>query len=138
MRTPVCAMAATRKAARLLTQLYDSHLQEYGVEASQFALLMTIAAVEDRSQSAVATAMGMDKTTLSRNVKLLERQGWVHIVAGRDARRRELEVSAEGRVLLQRARPAWRRAQEAVRRRLGGDAWETALSTLQVLADAAL
>jgi DNA-binding MarR family transcriptional regulator len=136
-RPPVCALAATRKAARLLTQLYDSYLSEHSIESAQFALLMTIDAISDKGQAAVAQAMGMDKTTLSRNLKVLRANGWVASEMGTDARARTLALTKEGRDLLTRAKPSWRRAQNTLLRKIGPDLWKTTLQTLCTLATSA-
>lgn len=135
---PACALATTRRAARLLTQLYDGHLAEHGIEAAQFALLMTIEASPDKGQMAIAVALGMDKTTLSRNLKVLRSRGWVLSQKGSDARSKSLALTQEGRALLVRARPAWKRAQSALRRQMGEGAWETTLSAVRGLSASAL
>jgi len=130
-------MATTRKAARLLTQLYDSHLSEHGIEGAQFALLMTIDALPDKGQAAVADAMGMDKTTLSRNLKLLMARGWVDASPGKDARRRELALTKDGRAAMTKARPAWMRAQQSLQRAMGEMEWGPALLAIQGVGRAA-
>ncbi len=133
---PVCALATTRRTARLLTQLYDSHLSEYGVEAAQFALLMMLDKTADKGQAAVCRALGMDKTTLSRNLKVLRSRGWAVSEAGKDARQRNLSLTAEGRALLAKARPAWRRAQESLRSELTEREWTGMWATMEAVANA--
>ncbi|WP_260706311.1 MarR family winged helix-turn-helix transcriptional regulator [Edaphobacter flagellatus] len=136
---PVCALASTRRAARLLTQLYDSYLADYGIEAGQFALLMMVEHMATKGQTAIAHALGMDKTTLSRNLKVLRQRGWVESETGSgDGRRRELSLTAEGRVMLTQARPGWRRAQEALRRHLKGMEWLQLLETMEGVSQAAV
>jgi DNA-binding MarR family transcriptional regulator len=136
---PVCALASTRRAARLLTQLYDSYLAEYGIEAGQFALLMMVDAIAERGQAGIARALGMDKTTLSRNLKVLRQKGWVESEAGSgDARRRELSLTAEGRAMLVKARPGWRRAEEAFRGQLNGLELPRLLETMESVSRAAV
>lgn len=132
----MCALATTRRAARLLTQLYDSHLSEYGVEAAQLALLMMLDKAGDKGQAAVCRALGMDKTTLSRNLKVLRSRGWVLSKAGEDARQRHLSLTAEGRALLAKARPAWRRAQESLRSELSEREWTAMWATMEAVAGA--
>jgi|SRR5437762_3130210 DNA-binding MarR family transcriptional regulator len=139
LQWPVCALASTRRAARLLTQLYDSYLAEYGIEAGQFALLMMVEAMAERGQAGIAQTLGMDKTTLSRNLKVLRQRGWVESAAGSgDARRRELALTAEGRAVLAKARPGWRRAQEAFRRQLKGLDFPQLLETMESVSRAAV
>jgi DNA-binding MarR family transcriptional regulator len=133
---PVCALATTRRTARLLTQLYDSHLSEYGVEAAQFALLMMLDKAPDKGQAAVCRALGMDKTTLSRNLKVLRSRGWVVSEVGEDARQRNLSLTAEGRAVLMRARPAWRRAQESLRAEMSEREWNAMWATMEAVSKA--
>jgi DNA-binding MarR family transcriptional regulator len=136
---PVCALASTRRAARLLTQLYDSYLAEYGIEAGQFALLMMVDAMAERGQAGIAQALGMDKTTLSRNLKVLRQRGWVESEAGSgDARRRELSLTTEGRSVLVKAQPGWRRAQEAFREQLKGLEFPQLFETMERISLAAV
>lgn len=134
---PTCALATTRRAARLLTQLYDSHLSEHGVEAAQFALLMMLDKTADQSQAAVCRALGMDKTTLSRNVKVLRNKGWVESVVGKDARQRSLSLTEAGRALLAKGKPAWRRAQESLRAEMSERQWAAMWQTMETVAEAA-
>jgi DNA-binding MarR family transcriptional regulator len=136
---PMCALASTRRAARLLTQLYDSYLAEYGIEAAQFALLMMVDAMAERGQAGIAQALGMDKTTLSRNLKVLRQRGWVESEAGSgDGRRRELSLTAEGGAMLAKARHGWRRAQEAFRGQLKELEFPQLLETMESVSRAAM
>jgi DNA-binding MarR family transcriptional regulator len=133
---PTCALASTRRMARLLTQLYDSYLVEHGVESAQYALMMMVDAAEDKGQAAMGKALGMDKTTLSRNLRVLRARGWVESVAGKDARQRSIALTGEGRALLVRARPAWKRAQAGLRSGMSDREWEGMWSSLRAMAHA--
>src|SRR5947209_15409325 len=130
---PSCALAAMRRTARLMTQFYDGCLAESGMEAAQFALLMTLDAAEDKGQAALGQMLGMDKTTLSRNLKLLREKGWVESVAGEDARRRSVSLTAEGRTRLREAKPAWRRAGEMFREGMSEREWAAMWSSLEAM-----
>jgi DNA-binding MarR family transcriptional regulator len=130
-------LATTRRAARLLTQLYDRHLSEYGIEAAQFALLMTLDSLPEKEQSSLAQALGMDKTTLSRNLKVLAVRGWVASARGNDARRRELSLTPEGRTVLAKAKSGWKAAQASLNQSLSGVAWDTMLTTIDGVSRAA-
>ena len=119
----VCACATARHVARTLTQLYDSALRDTGLEAPQFALLMAIDRIGPCNQSALGEPYALDKTTVSRNVKWLERQGWVEASVGKNRRERELTLTAEGRKRLAAARPIWRRAQALLRSEMTDGDW---------------
>ena len=128
-----CALAATRRTARLMTQFYDACLAEAGIEAAQFALLMALDRSTDKGQAALGQMLGMDKTTLSRNLKLLREKGWVESVPGEDARRRSISLTAEGRARLREAKPAWRRAGERFREGMSEHEWMTMWSSLEAM-----
>jgi DNA-binding MarR family transcriptional regulator len=70
-----CPCATARRMARLLTQLYDSHLRSAQIEASQFTLLSVLDGMPACNQQTLGRMMGFDKTTLSRNLKRLEQRG---------------------------------------------------------------
>ncbi len=128
-----CALAATRRTARLMTQFYDACLAEAGIEAAQFALLLALDSAKDKGQAALGQILGMDKTTVSRNLKVLRAKGWVESVAGEDARRRCVSLTAEGRSRLREARPAWRRAGEMFRDGLSEREWASMWSSLEAM-----
>ena len=128
-----CALAATRRTARLMTQFYDACLSEAGIEAAQFALLMALDTAKDKGQAALGQMLGMDKTTLSRNLKVLREKGWVESVAGEDARRRSVSLTAEGRSRLREAKPAWRRAGERFREGMTEREWAAMWASLEAM-----
>ena len=119
----VCACATARHVARTLTQLYDTALRDTGLEAPQFALLMAIDQIGPCNQSALGERYALDKTTVSRNVKWLERRGWVQASIGENRRERELILTAEGRKRLTAARPKWRTAQALLRSEMSDADW---------------
>lgn len=134
---PSCALSSTRRAARLLTQLYDSFLSPHGIEAAQFALLMMIDAAPDKGQAAIAQALGMDKTTLSRNLKVLRAKGWVESEIAEDARRRSLRLSPAGARILAESRPTWKQAQEALHQEMSGPEWTELFGVMNSISRAA-
>ena len=133
----LCACATTRQIARLLTQLYDRFLRNVGVEAPQFALLVEIDKEERSHHSAIGLQCGMDKTTVSRNLKLLERKGWVKSTRGRDRRERHVTLTQAGRKRLAAAWPEWRKAQTHLRTVMTGEEWTAMFHMLHVVMDAA-
>jgi DNA-binding MarR family transcriptional regulator len=133
MPWPSCVLSSTRRTARLLTQLYDSYLSEHGIEAAQFALMMMVEASADKGQAAMGRALGMDKTTLSRNLKVLRAKGWVESVKGEDARQRSIALTKEGRDVLSAARPAWKRAQAEVHAGMSEKEWSGMWASLQAV-----
>jgi len=133
----VCACATARHVARTLTQLYDAALSDTGLEAPQFALLMAIDQIGPCNQSAVGERYALDKTTVSRNVKWLERQGWVHVSIGKSRRDRELTLTAEGRKRLTAAHPKWRKAQALLRSEMSDSDWNAMFRAFEKITEAA-
>lgn len=132
-----CACATARQVARLLTQLYDGWLSETGLEAPQFALLMTLDAHGSVSQAALGRRYALDKTTMSRNLKLFERKGWVTAFGADDKRERRFAITAAGHARLAAARPEWKKAQEQLRAGMTAKQWNAMFDAFRIAARAA-
>jgi DNA-binding MarR family transcriptional regulator len=109
-----CALFHLRRATRSVTQLFDEILRPSGLKGTQYSMLRVIGSVEPVAVSSLGEAMGMDRTTVTRNVRLLSRMGLVVIDAGSDRRRRLLRLTRSGREAMKRAEPYWEEAQNAV------------------------
>ena len=133
----VCACATIRRASRAVTQLYDTWLRDHGIEGPQFALLTMIERLGECNQRTMGQRFDLDKTTLSRNLKLLKQRGWIDVSPGADARERRVALTPEGRRRLAAARPAWRKAQSQLRSALRGHDWDTMLRVLDSVTHAA-
>jgi DNA-binding MarR family transcriptional regulator len=116
-----CTCLNLRKAARAVTQLYDDVLRPTGLRMTQFSLLMLICGAGCVRITDLAEAAVMERTTLKRNLALLERDGLVRIEPGDDARVREVVPTRTAATRLAAAFPYWERAQAQVTRRLGQD-----------------
>lgn len=114
-----CTCFNLRKATRAITQLYDDILRPSGLRATQFSLLTVIRIMGKASITRVAEEAVMDRTTLARNLDLLEKQGLIRIQAGEDARVREVLLTSIGRDSLAAAFPYWKKAQALVAENLG-------------------
>jgi DNA-binding MarR family transcriptional regulator len=133
-----CACATARQVARTLTQLYDGFLAGAGLEAPQFALLMTLASQGATSQASIGRRYALDKTTVSRNLKWLERQGWVESAAGAaDKRERRFTLTAEGQRKLAAARIEWKKAQQSLRGGMTAKQWGAMFVAFRTVARAA-
>ena len=121
--TAPCNCQALRQAARRVTALYDAELAPFGLRVSQFSVLVRLHRGGPRSIRALAAELEMDRTTLGRNIRPLERDGLLR--AGpdpADGRSRLLALTPRGAAALQRATPAWRAAQAAFEERYGAEA----------------
>jgi DNA-binding MarR family transcriptional regulator len=116
-----CACFNTRKAARALTQLYDEMLRPSGLRTTQFTLLMVLRGRGPTSINNLAEATVTDRTTLTRNLAILEGRGLVRIRPGEDARVRMVELTNAGDEAASAAYPLWQKAQAMVARRMGED-----------------
>ncbi len=114
-----CSCFLLRKLTRRVTQAYDRVLAEAGLTITQYSLLAHLARGEGASVSALAARMGMDRTTLVRNLKPLEAAGWLRHGERRAGKRAALELSATGRARLRAAAPLWERAQDDLEALLG-------------------
>ena len=118
----VCHCFAVRQAGRWISQLYDQHLAACGLRSTQYAILAQLDRLGAASIAALADAMVMDRTTITRNVTPLERDGLLEIAASAaDRRRKELRLTVHGRQALAAARPHWRRAQQAFEAHFGAE-----------------
>ncbi len=117
-----CPAIRVRQASRALTRVYDDALRPLGLQMSQFAVLIAIASFGEKgaSISAIAAALVMDRTTLTRNLRPLERAGFVRVTRAQgDARSRLVLLTHRGERTLEQAYPLWESALGRVRRVLG-------------------
>jgi DNA-binding MarR family transcriptional regulator len=133
----VCACATARHVARVLTQMYDGRLRASGLEAPQFALMMTLDQQGPCSQIALGRRAALDKTTISRNLKLLERNGWIECSVANDRRERQVTLTAEGRKRLTAAKPEWKKAQNELRSAMSPGQWDAMFQTFATVTDVA-
>jgi DNA-binding MarR family transcriptional regulator len=116
-----CTHFRLRRLLRSVSRHYDAHFTRAGIKGTQFSLLSTILASEPVRPAALARAMGLDASTLSRNLRVLVEQGWVVQRPGEDARSLRIEVTAAGRAKHAEARRHWRKAQQSLQATLGAD-----------------
>ena len=107
-----CAAWNSRLAARRITQFLDAALAETGFGAAQLGLMAQIAAADDDTLGALARRSGLEQSTLSRNLRTLEREGLIEIATVEsDLRRRAVWLTETGARRLEAAIPVWRKAQ---------------------------
>jgi len=112
--------------SRAVTQLYDDILRPSGLRVTQFSILGAIARLGDANLRQLAHTLAIDQTTLTRSLKLLERNGAIDRVPHPDGRIKAMTLTSKGRKALEAARPLWARAQDRVLRELGTTAWADA------------
>ena len=118
-----CLAGRVRRLSRVITRIYDEALRPLGLNVSQLSVLVTIAA-RGSTQAQLCRELELEQSSLSRNLALVKRRGWVESERGRDARCVELRLTKAGSALLSRALPQWRKAQRNASRVLGRDGAE--------------
>jgi DNA-binding MarR family transcriptional regulator len=114
-----CLCLHLQRAARVVARRFDDALRPVGITQGQFSLLMSLNRPEPPTIGSVAALLAMDRTTLTANLKPLERRGLVTVAVDEDDRRsRRLALTAQGRALLVAAVPVWKRTHAAVERQL--------------------
>jgi DNA-binding MarR family transcriptional regulator len=114
-----CTCTHIRKAARVITQFYDTFLQPSGLRMTQFIVLVVVALSEQETVMRLAEKLAMDRSALARSLKSLEDQGLLIVEPGSDRRTRLVRLTEEGRHALTRTLPYWRQAQEQLITRFG-------------------
>ena len=132
-----CACFNIRKAARAVTQLYDDMLRPTGLRTTQLTLLMLLRGHGPMSINRLADAAVTDRTTLTRNLAILEERELVRIRLGEDARVRVAELTEAGDEAVEAAFPLWQKAQALVTSRMGEEGLRRLLSELSAAVRAA-
>jgi DNA-binding MarR family transcriptional regulator len=109
-----CLCGNLRMAARAVSGVYDRHLAPSGVQASQMAVLWAVSNAQGITVKELAGCIAMHETTLIRNLRVLERQGWVELAVGDDRRQRIASLTRVGRSVFGKALLGWKKAQAEV------------------------
>jgi DNA-binding MarR family transcriptional regulator len=132
-----CLCAALRQASRAVTRIYDAELRGTGLRSTQHSLLRLLGRVGEVRQGDLGEMASLDETTLTRNLRPLEKSGWVTIRAGSDRREKLIAITEAGQAKVEKARPAWSRAQERMRGALPSGRWESLFAALPDVTKAA-
>jgi DNA-binding MarR family transcriptional regulator len=116
-----CTNFKLRQLLRSVARLYDAQMANTGLKTTQFSLLSHVVALGPIAPNELATQMGMDASTLTRNLRPLLDQGWCEQGPGADARSRSITITATGRAKHAEAKAHWKRAQLSLNQRLGDD-----------------
>lgn len=131
-----CTCLAVRRASRAVSQAYDEALAPQGITSGQFTLLAQIKLRGQSTISSLARRLVMERTTLTRNLRLLQDREMVALTEGaEDKRKRLVGLTDHGEVVLARAMPYWEAAQDRLMQQLGRSGWTRALEALDRLID---
>lgn len=114
-----CFCINLRQASQTLTEFYDAALEPSGLKVTQFSVLKAARYLEPVSISALADYLGLDRTTLGRNLRILERDKLVMLKPGQDHRERAVYLTEQGQVAYRAAYPLWKKAQQKITEGLG-------------------
>lgn len=115
-----CYCRRLRSVTAQVTRMYDRYLREAGITCQQFSTLEHIRLMEPVSVTVLAGRMGLDRTSLSRNLKLLKENFWIEDEAGH-GRSRSIVLSDQGKEILRHAEKQWEKAQITMVKVLGED-----------------
>lgn len=132
-----CYNTSLRAAARLATAVYDAELAPAGIGSAQFTLLKTLAANQPLGLTELGARLGLERSTIGRNVRVLEKTGLLSLGAGMDARETSVALTKKGQAVLAEATPLWEKAQGTLERRLGKTVAASLRTILQRLEDGA-
>jgi DNA-binding MarR family transcriptional regulator len=124
-----------RKTGRILTRRYDRYLKPSGLKITQFSMLANIARNPGITVSDLAELLLMDQTTVSRNLRVLEKSGYAHMEPEvTDHRIKRIRIADSGMAKMDEARPLWEKAQREMERVLGREGIEGLLAGLGKMA----
>ncbi|MEP3046496.1 MAG: MarR family transcriptional regulator [Roseibium sp.] len=129
----LCVLTNVRKSARAVSRYYDQMARKAGFTAGQFSVLVTVREHDGLTTAELAERLSMERTTLVRNVALLEKKGLLVSQSVRDTRGKSYRVTSEGTAILERALPLWRVAQNHVKAHLGEEDFFLAVNVLKRL-----
>jgi DNA-binding MarR family transcriptional regulator len=132
--TGSCASFHLRRTARAVTRMYDAALQDTGIRSTQFSILVGIAKHQPVAIGALAEVLILDATTLTRSLRLLEKEGLITISERSTMRQRFLSMTAKGERALERSVVVWRKAHERFLVTVGPEYWNELRKELEQLA----
>ena len=128
-----CSCFSLRKATRAVTQFYDHLLGPTGIRSTQFNLLVTMASISARTLTEMANILVMDRTTLTRNLKPLEKMGLITKGEVYDKRSKAYSLTEKGRAIVTQAIPLWEQAQAKLKLSLGEERFRQLNQELEAL-----
>lgn len=132
--TQICVCANLRKKTRLVTQFYDNLLQPTGLKVTQYSMLANIDLQQSVSISRLGEILLLDQTTITRNINLLKRNGYVDLTRDpQDARAKVITLTDKGVEKLNEAAPIWQDIQERIINDIGLEKYNDFYETLKTI-----
>lgn len=136
--TTSCASFNFRRTARAITRLYDFAFQDFGIRSTQFTILVGIAKTQPIAIGGLSDLLIIDRTTLTRSLRLLQKGGLIAISARSKKRQRFLTLTPKGEKALKRSLPAWRKTHERFVATVGPEYWTNLRRDLERVTHVAL
>jgi len=131
-----CACGNIRRTSRAVTQFFDSTLKPSKLRVTQFSLLFNISLYENISVTELSELLIMDQTTVTRNLKILKKSGYIFVTKGSDdGRKKMVSLTEKGREKLEEVVSLWELAQCRIVEGLGAERFHDFLVTLSKIAD---
>lgn len=135
--TGACASFNFRRAARAVTRLFDDGFGHSGLRSTQFAILIAVAKAQPVSISQLSELLVTDRTTLTRSLRLLQKQGFLMVAGKLVKRQRYVTLSEKGVESLAVGLPEWRKTQQRFVAAVGTEYWKALQAELERMADVA-
>jgi len=125
-----CCCFNMRKVTRAVTQYFDRFLEPTGIRATQFTLLVALFSTKGKTLTEIAETLVMDRTTLTRNLKPLEKLGLIATVQTLDKRSKAYVLTEKGEQIVEKCIPLWQKAQNSVVGALSEDVYKDTIVKL--------
>ena len=129
-----CICFNLRMVTRIVTKFFDAEMRRHGIRPTQGTILLALSGKATWAMAELSDWLGMDRTTLVRNLRPLQRDEFVEAVGGGRGGRVEVSITAKGREKIAGCLPAWRSAQSAAVNALGDERWSDILADLRTAA----
>lgn len=129
-----CVCFNIRRVSRLITQFFDSEVRRDGIRPTQAPILRALQAKSGWSMADLSEWLGMERTTLLRNLRPLQRDRLVRVKGGGRGSHVALEITEKGRKVVAKMHAGWRSAQDKVVATLGKERWSTIMTDLAEVA----
>jgi len=130
-----CSCFYLRRAARLVTRQYADAMKPTGLKSGQFSIIASLVLKGTQSITELAESMGLERTSLSRILRPLEKDGLISISEEQEKRRRFVEITKHGRATYKKALPLWNKAQSQYKNQMGERDMKTLKDLLERTSD---
>ena len=131
-----CVCFNLRRVTRVVTQFFDAEMRRHGIRSTQGSVLAALHTIGTSNMAELSEVLGMERTTLLRNLRPLQRDGLVAVEGGGQGGYVELSLTAKGRKQIEKLTPAWESAQRTAVQVLGEKRWSALLADLDAVAAA--